>query len=328
MRIDTSREFAQGIFGPQFQTLDGWLAYWSRRQNAVSPIFAKNATLWTHDDFQTLYIACWLHTPVEKGSYMIPLGNQARRATMRAAMGNLDTRWSSHLSEKNARSAGRGYNFLNGYSELLVQFEEIGAIPQLFLKTEGHGAFSIAHVKSFIHKTIHNEGKTASQLLHDEAVSGTSGIKPRAAENYDAAYQALLARLGMKGILHTVEEAVPAICRKLQQKTTIPTSIALTEVELAVFTGATMSKRLLAQVIREVIIATLDRPDLTRGKFVNKLLDARSTLETIARGLDADAGDIQTASVPRVFQEVRVTVEQLDQTVSDFVNAIHDWKVL
>lgn len=326
-RIAT-REFAQAIFGPDFQSLTQWRSYWGARSNMATSVFRRPPALWTAAEFQTLYVACWLHAPVEKGSYMIPLTDPNRRQNVRAAMGNLATRWSSHLSTDGARSAGQGYQFLNGYSELLVQYEEIGGAPQLFLKTEGHPAASIAHLLSWVNKIRTGAGNTASDALHQAAAAGHGGLRLRAAENYDKPYEALLSYLNLKGHMHTVEEALPVILAKLRSKVPRLTGADVAdEVERAQLVGAPLEKRLLARLIRETIIPSTSQPDVVIGRFVTVLMKATEALLAIADGLESDASDATTASVPRMFQEVRVTFEQLDGTVGAFLQGVTDWEL-
>jgi len=69
----------------------------------------------------------------------------------------------------NGRSASKNWNFLNGYKELLVQYETTKCRPYLFLKSEGHttgvGGI-IPHMQSWVHKSKHGVGKQASLALN------------------------------------------------------------------------------------------------------------------------------------------------------------------
>lgn len=80
---------------------------------------------WTASDFHALYIACWIFYPVEKGTFMIPLTAQQRK-NVKSGYQNLDPRWTSPL-HKHGRSAAKGWKFLKGYGELLVQMEGVAS---------------------------------------------------------------------------------------------------------------------------------------------------------------------------------------------------------
>jgi hypothetical protein len=107
----------------------------------------------------------------------------------------LDKRWSSHVSEQNARTAGQGFRFLQGYRELLVQIE--GGF--LFLKAEGHPANDVNHISSYFTKVRTGAGNMASVALNNLVRQRAElGITPRAAENYGKAYEALVKKLKLK----------------------------------------------------------------------------------------------------------------------------------
>jgi hypothetical protein len=161
-RIANSNPVLETVFEKGFQTPAGWRSYLDDNlPGGAFGTLTKLSTLSPAQAFQALYVACWIYRPVEKGSYMIPLLS-VHAPLVGQAMEKLPSRWSSHLSETNPHSAGAGYAFLKGYSELLVQLEvDPGTkAPYLFLKTEGHGAMSFAHVASFIAKTFGGEGLT------------------------------------------------------------------------------------------------------------------------------------------------------------------------
>jgi hypothetical protein len=327
--IDAHTSGIHQIFQTQFQTLAGWQSYWSPRANAISPIFQKPGSSWSAADFQALYIACWLYQPLEKGSFMIPIPHvQQQRLT--DAMAKLPSRWSSHLSEKNARSAGQNYNFLTGYSELLVQFESERGSPSrsLFLKTEGHGSLSLAHLSSYITKSRTGKGNTASAALHNLATQNQFGIKERAAENYEKPYEELLKYLKLPKAVCTAEDAILTIFRKLKTKATPIYDVVIDEIELGIFVGARISKVQLATLVTAVIVPTINQPGLRQGKFITAVKKAETALLGLAECLVDDALDVTVAEVPRVFHEVRVTLEVLDTTVRDFIAEINNWNIL
>jgi hypothetical protein len=76
---------------------------------------AATAQQWQLPTFQALYVACWLHHPVEKGTYLIDLSGVpvGQMAILNAAyQQHLSGRRSSHLSGA-GRSAGAGWEFLS-----------------------------------------------------------------------------------------------------------------------------------------------------------------------------------------------------------------------
>jgi hypothetical protein len=323
--------FISRVFQPPFNTLAGWRDYWGQRGNAVSPLFGSGAT-WTAADFQALYIACWLYQPLEKGSFMIPIDQRGHQLKVAEAMTKLPTRWSSHLSKKGARTAGQNYRFLVGYSELLVQYEqEHGSrtAPSLFLKTEGHGAASVAHLSSWVTKSRTGRGNTANDLLHRLAQNGEYGIKARAAENYDKPYEKLLKYLELTPTVCTVEEAVLTIYSKLTKKATLVYAEDIDESKLAsFFIYPLVSKANQADLITKVIIPTINQPNLEQGKFITAVKKAEPALLEIADCLRRDAQDKTLAGVPRVFQEVRVTIAQLDQALQQFLDEMRVWRTI
>jgi hypothetical protein len=327
--IDTNIQLAHSVFEPGFQSLNGWIAYWNTRNRGVTALFQKPGERWEPADFHRLFIACWLHRPVEKGSFLIPLTDPRHRQTVSAAMERLPSRWSSHMSKTGARTAGAGFGFLKGYHELLVQYEELNAAcPSLFLKGEGHSSISFAHLSSYITKKLTGEGNMVNEALHASAASGRDGIALRAAENYDNSYEALLEYLGMKGTTHTVEEVLPVICAKLRTKASLVEEEYCSRVMREIGGGRRVSKADLAALIWGVILPTVDQVKEGAGKFVTKVKEAKESLDRIAFALDEDGGDVVTAAVPRVFQEVRVTFDQLDTTVERFLTEAESWLLL
>jgi len=319
--ISNNAPLLASIFESRFQTHTGWFSYLHERLGAggVSGLLTKLSFVYgSPPDFQALYVACWIHRPVEKGSYMIPLtGSQGRGAEQ--AFDRLPTRWSSHLSGE-ARSAGEGYSFLKGYSELLVQIEvDKGSdTPHLFLKTEGHGAMSLAHLSSFFTKLKTGQGNTQSEALHNMAAMGHLGIEPRAAENYSKTYEAVLKNIKLAGKRVTAEEAVIGICEKLETKATLVNPGLWAQVKARRATPNFRPSGLqLADLIEQVIVPTITRDNVRVGQHVAALQTAKSDLASLARNLRRDA---QSPSPPmaRVFEEVRVTQDELDRSLAAF----------
>jgi hypothetical protein len=308
------------VFEPPFHTSAGWLnALANRLGGGASGVCARLAREpGTAEPFQTLFIACWIHRPVEKGSYMIPIPNNLLDGVGRA-VNALPTRWSSHLSEANARSAGTNYNFLKGYQELLVQVEtdRVTRTPYLFLKSEGHGAMSFAHISSFIQKVRTGAGNTQSEALHRLAELPDWGITARAAENFSKGYEGLLSNVGIKGKVVDAAQAIPAICNKLSQKVPLQNASIWNQwlARRAMAPDRAPSNLGLATLVDSVILPTLDQAQGVEGKHLKALRKAREDLREIARALRDDAQGIEDVYVPRFFGEIRVTLDALDQSV-------------
>ena len=162
---ETAHQLVTSVFGPGFQTPQGWADFLDRNIPArdIDTLLNRTPGFWQRENFQALYVACWIFHPVEKGSYMLQLkpahyGNVKGAYVRLVQSGELQKRTSSHLSKKGA-SAHEGWDFLQGYKELLVQLEgETTSAPYLFLKCEGHpmaGAIStLKHALSFVVQLI------------------------------------------------------------------------------------------------------------------------------------------------------------------------------
>jgi hypothetical protein len=214
------------LFGQNFQTLAQWRLYLQNELgNNVTARLAGALPSWSVTSFQALYVACWVHHPVEKGTFMINISHlsAAQQQVIRQAYEtHLTGRKSSHLSGA-GRSASRGWDFLNGYRELLVQLEDTAGQLHLFLKAEGHTTALdqvIPHLQSWWHKKKTGEGLEASAFLHATAKAYPQ-VEARAAENYGTGYKALVKLLGLSGRQQTVRDVLP----KLFQATGFPQSI-------------------------------------------------------------------------------------------------------
>jgi len=317
------------IFEGPFQTYQGWQFYLAQNLqwgatgvlNQMSWVQPRPASL-----FQALYVACWIYKPVEKGSYMIPLQPAVLCEKVRQAAEKLDSRWSSHLSKKGARSAGAGYAFLKGYAELLVQIEKDprSDTQYLFLKTEGHGAMSLAHLSSYFTKLKTGEGDTQNEALHHFAKQGELGIAERAAENYSKAYEALLKNIGLNGKLVTAEQSIPRICEKLETKATLVNPEIWSRWKLQqTLIPDSGNKVDLADLVEKVIIPTVEQTPLRGGQHVSAVRDAAKDLLWLAKNLRIDARDLHarefgSPQISRFFQEVRVSPQALDSSLTDF----------
>ena len=211
------------LFGAPFSTALKWAAfldqYFGPGDTLTINKVLDSGERWYAVRFQALYIACWIYHPVEKGSYMIRL-TSAQKKNAEAATKNLSGRWSSHL-KGSSYSAGKNFEFVKGYSELLVMVYE----DYLFLKMEGHSAFSYAHLKAYREKKKTGAGGLNSAALHNLATDKPQyGIIARAAENYSKEYEAFLIELGLKGKTITLSDTLLA----LQQRTRVPLANPIT----------------------------------------------------------------------------------------------------
>jgi hypothetical protein len=145
MGVPAARKHLKGVFSADFQTPQGWQNILENiPAGNVGGLLGLNGSWWSRANFQALYVACWIHHPVEKGTFMLALNQPEYYANVKdayerlLASGDLQSRPSSHLSGKGA-SAHEGWRFLRGYEELLLQREvENTGAPYLLLKCEGH----------------------------------------------------------------------------------------------------------------------------------------------------------------------------------------------
>jgi hypothetical protein len=164
---------------------------------------------WHAIDFQALYVACWTYKPVVKGSYMLCVTDV--QGNVRHGYKKLSSRWTSHLHKEDKGGVGsKGWRFLKGYHELLIQMEEDNGETYLFLKCEGHPAISIPHVKSYFHKKTHGVGLDVNEELLTVASDQdlNVGINVRRAENYSTSYKTLMQELGKKKLIKKQGEII------------------------------------------------------------------------------------------------------------------------
>jgi hypothetical protein len=234
MGAPTAEQMVRSVFGPGFQTPQGWAEFLDRNIPArqVEMLFKRTPGFWNRESFQALYVACWIFHPVEKGSYMVQLGPHARN--VRDAYNRLldsrelQARISSHLSKAGA-SAHEGWDFLQGYRELLVQIEgEASGTPYLFLKCEGHpldGAMStLKHGMSWLVKSMTGAGQTASPALNNLAMNSTS-VELRAAENFSKSFKKVQKKLGLSGKEVTMGEVVDGLWKKCGFPNSLPAHV-------------------------------------------------------------------------------------------------------
>jgi hypothetical protein len=235
MGAPTAQQLVTTVFGPAFQTAQGWATFLDRNipGRNVDALLGLRPDSWSRENFQALYVACWIFNPVEKGSYMLKL-SAAHYANVKGAYvgllksGALQSRISSHLSKKGA-SAHQGWDFLQGYGELLLQIEgETTSAPYLFLKCEGHpmsGAIStLKHGASWLVKAVTHSGKTASPALHNLAKNSTT-VELRAAENFSKSFEKVQAKLGLSGTEVTIGEVIDGLWKKAGFPNSLPAHV-------------------------------------------------------------------------------------------------------
>lgn len=275
----------------------------------VSAQMRAPASGWRTESFHALFIACWVHHPVEKGTFMIDLSRlvPTQRGVIEAAYKrHLYGRKSSHLSGT-GRSASRGWHFLNGYHELLVQYEYTLGRPFLMLKAEGHTTKNkdlIPHLRSWVHKKKTGEGLTASEALRDLA-STNALIEGRAAENYATGYKDLLKKvLKFKGKRITVREAAVALFKRTGYTRFSPTAIIHGS-------NVTVGNALLRYIGEASHVGAGGLRYRAGDAITQEMLH---DLRKLANSLRAD-GDVHTS---RVYREIRVRPAEVDRSLDVF----------
>lgn len=99
----------------------------------------------------------------------------------------LPSRSSSHLSG-HGYSAAKGFKFIKGYDELLVQIEEYKSETYLYLKMEGHLAFQSEHIrKTILPATLHGFAYL-TKLLTGSGVTRNRTLKELAKNRPDLVF--------------------------------------------------------------------------------------------------------------------------------------------
>jgi hypothetical protein len=184
-------------------------------------------------------------------------------------------------------------------------------MPNLLLKAEGHRVYAPAHLKSWVHKKRTGKGETANQTLHRVAEAGTiDGIRSRAAENYSKDYKAVRDVLGLEGKRLTVRDVAVAMYDKLVELGEKDRLTALGR-RYRIGTGPE-----LADALEHMLLPVVD------GLPINNPLKiavdrAKPDFETIIADLRTDTGMSE-----RFFAEVKVTTQQLDRKLLDFVKRL------
>lgn len=310
----TAQQLVTTVFGPGFRTRAGWISFLDKGIPGwdVDRLLGQPAAGWTRENFQALYVACWIFHPVEKGSYMILLGpaqfanvNGAYASLLRS--GGLQSRISSHLSKRGA-SAHEGWDFLQGYGELLVQIEGVtGGAPYLFLKCEGHpldGAIStLKHGLSWVVKSITGAGQTASPALNNLARNSAS-VELRAAENFGKSFKKLQKKLGLSGKEVTVGEVVNGLWLKCGFPNPLPSPVTADTHSLG------------RALLGPTGIIAVFRKEAPRLKKAGIEFDAK--LETELKELAERMTATAVTHPQQHYHEVRVTAAELTQALTVF----------
>lgn len=315
----TAQQHMTEIFGPTFINAAGWTAALNHMPGGTATMVLNRAGgFWTRECFQALYIACWIHHPTEKGSYMIKLsptqaGNVRQAYNQLLAAHALQSRISSHLSKTGA-SAHQGWNFLKGYKELLIQVEgEAAGNPYLFLKVEGHamnGVVSTAkHLQSWAVKKATGKGKTASPALNEWA-KFASVVEERAAENYSPEYKAFLKQLGLSGTLVSVEQVI----RTLHQKCDSPVSPGFSANLLNQVQGDTHALANAMLAPNGILSCVRSMRNVLAAKRIAYTDQVDQELSGIATRMLATA----SPQTEQVYNEIRVTPAEIDQSLHAF----------
>jgi len=336
--IVNGADWVSDIFTDRFRTAHQWTDYLLTHFGGTMSVntVLNRGDGWRAGDFQALYIACWIFYPLEKGSYMIPL-TAAQRTNVKSGYEKLGLRATSHL-HKHGRSAGAGWKFLEGYTELLVQMEGGGKhspeiSPHLFLKNEGHPAVSVGHMMSYWHKLRHGTGNVANdaiqRVVNEQKHLGIDlGIAERAAENYSGPYQKVLDALGLPGAAVTAQTAIVEMFTQCR-------AAAASKGQLAPTLSAGLGKGGLQAAMAEHGVGGLDNAqmgsmiedvllpfaraasgttfgDAKLGRLFAAMVAAEADLKTLAGHLRADAQRTGSERSVRYFQEIVVAPKAID----------------
>jgi hypothetical protein len=209
--ISNGENWLPRVFTGPFVTKAGWVQYIGQHFPDLDTASILNQTLpWQRQHFQALYVACWIHQPLLKGTYMLRLAREQYKVAKKGFEQNLKSRWSTHLTTNiDGASAGGDDNppweFLRNYRELLVKVEELHGFYYLMLKCEGHTTDDSAsagdkfnHAMSAVTKIFTGEGNDVNpdfvELLKSDE-GRNLGISRRSAENYSDSYKKLLETL-------------------------------------------------------------------------------------------------------------------------------------
>ena len=113
------------------------------------------------------------------------------------------------------------------------------------------------------------------------------------------------------------------MCEKLVTKATLVNAELWTYWKQDANFDERFSSERLAELIEWVIVPTINQEGVS-GKFIGLLKEAEPYLASLAKRLEDDAKAPGAPPVPRVFEEVRVTPEQLDASLREFNRTLLD----
>lgn len=300
--LDTPQ--ATPIFEPQFQTYAGFCHYLTGFFGSGGGVnvhsLLKNTPnkQFTARYFQALYVACWLYKPMEKGTYFLRM-THGEAENVNKAFSALPGRKSSHLDGK-GRSAHKGFAFLKGYEELLVQWVTTNERTYLMLKCEGHTTGLggvVPHMQSYIHKRKHGVGLMSNQALNALATQGNTPIIERGAENFSKDYEAFLTQLGKtRGV------------KKLDKATTSVRDM------LVALTAETKWKTATNLQVQTELNTLVNGPNTIHG--MNLTAGTKQQFSKFAQLIGWE--NRPTKVYDRYFEEVHVNPEQLSNAIKDF----------
>lgn len=247
--------------------------------------------------FQALFVACWLYKPMEKGTYFLRMTSTESQA-VKKAFEKLPTRKSSHLDGK-GRSAHKGFAFLKGYEELLVQWVPTEGRSYVMLKCEGHttGLGSLyPHLKSWNHKRKTGAGLVANPTLNDVAKKNNPIIE-RGAENFSNEY---------KTFLKSLNEQSGA--KKMQKATTSVRDM------LSVLNGDTKWLKATNQEVINELRRLINGPAKVGGITISQ--GVKTQFGRFAKLFELE--NRPDAVYHRFFEEVHVNPQQLSNAIIDF----------
>lgn len=274
--------------------------------------------------FQSIYIACWIYHPLEKGTFMLSL--DGAKSNVERGYRTLDRRWSSHLSRQ-ARSAGEGFTFLKGYNELLVQIEG----DFLFLKAEGQRASgagivsSASHVGGWVRKSVTGVGNTASRELNDlVATRPDLGIRQRSAENYGKKYENLLKHLNLHGPRITIrlalDELILQCLKSVGGTTAFLALLGENGFDRNLVNTQGLTHRDMGRLLRNVVIPfTLQSP---RARLHKLITNADNEIDGLIQCLLSDL-ELLDFRTPRYFHEVRTSPSNVTDALRDFAVSLN-----
>ena len=331
-KVGCCRELRKDLFGPDFQEPTYWLGFLNDLSTGVRSFLSTGSDRWSLYTFQKLYVACWIHQPVAKGTFMIRLDGLSpeQKEGIKTAIKRLSWRPSSHLSTSGRSAAVGGwfgmsqFNFLKGGQELLVQYEKGGGGDCLMLKCEGFTTYWGAgpHVLSLFHKLLHKEGRPFNPVLEEFAAESALG-KSRAAENHGKGWEPMLAKTRTKFNKYiTVRQALEGLHEHMVTVRGAPLPNTIFDYDTASNQPLATAAEAFAQHFETGGLQVLRKTKWYRRKW--NLRDRKDLGPKDQTALVSDLREIaltltqDTTSTDRYFLEFYISPEELDKTLQNF----------